>query len=403
MKKLSFLMFALAATMMMFAQEATAYKVTWVTNGVELPAKPTSNQNLWEAFMPAYNAYYAAHVDKWTNRGNQPIDKVSTFAAAKMEQFMTDENSDWKWLGDYVLSIATAAGKTLSGEGAWRWGVHAFFNAAAGANGAAGIDYTEAGKYENWIGVWKAANLLPETMSSIEAMPVLEKPEYDFLGWFDNEACTGTPVTKVTKECTLYAGWVLAVYHVDFVAPYASPNTFFIDDVYELAYAFQEDFNTANNSKKEWAKIEDGQVSFKYNGKWYLPDSVIGKDPADPGFIFPDTYTTTGVLSTLLTAEGSRWAWLKDAIHARRAQAGMTAEGLADALYRKEVGAMFLQSPSSTTKWQTSVSWEGFTAVNPSQETDVCHFVVLEGDCKNIAPTSLRYKASASPSAVIPA
>ena len=40
----------------------------------------------------------------------------------------------------------------------------------------------------------------------------------------------------------------------------------------------------------------------------------------------------------------------------------MTAEGLADALYRKEVGAMFLQSPSSTTKWQTSVSWEGFTA-----------------------------------------
>ena len=361
MKKLSFLMFALAATMVMFAQGATAYKVTWVTNGVELPTKPTSNEELWKAFMPAYNAYYGL------SRGEQPITAAATFADKKMQEFMTDEKSDWKWLGDYILGVVEASGfngGALTSEVLWRFNVQAFFNCkvAASSTWNGNPDFTEAGKYENWIGAWKAANLLPETMTVEDPMPVLEKPEYTFLGWYDNEAFTGDIVTKVTKECTLYAGWERAVYNVEFVAPYASPNTFFIDDVYELAYAFQEDFNAANNSKKEWAKIEDGQVSFKYNGKWYLPDSVIGKDPADPGFIFPDTYTATGVLSTLLTAEGSRWAWLKDAIHARRAQAGMTAEGLADALYRKEVGAMFLQSPSSTTKWQTSVSWEGFTA-----------------------------------------
>ena len=341
--------------------EVVAYKVTWVTNGVEMPVAPTSNEELWKAFMPAYNAYYGL------SRGEQPITAVATFANSKMQEFMTDEKSDWKWLGDYILGVVEASGfngGALTSEVLWRFNVQAFFNCkeAASSTYNGNPDFTEAGKYENWIGAWKAANLLPETMTIEDPMPVLEKPEYTFLGWYDNEACTGDIVTKVTKECTLYAGWERAVYNVEFVAPYASPNTFFIDDVYELAYAFQEDFNAANNSKKEWAKIEDGQVSFKYDGKWYLPDSVIGKDPADPGFIFPDTYTATGVLSTLLTAEGSRWAWLKDAIHARRAQAGMTVEGLADALYRKEVGAMFLQSPSSTTKWQTSVSWEGFTA-----------------------------------------
>ena len=335
--------------------EAVAYKVTWVTNGVEMPVAPTSNEELWKAFMPAYNAYYGL------SRADQPIDKVSTFAPAKMEQFMTDENSDWKWLGDYVLSIATAAGKTLSGEGAWRWGVHAFFNAAEGANGAAGIDYTEAGKYENWIGAWKAANLLPETMTIEDPMPVLEKPEYTFLGWYDNEACTGDIVTKVTKDCTLYAGWERAVYNVDFVAPYAYPNNMYVDDVYELAYALQEDYNAAYNSSKAWAKMEKGQVYYNINGEWKLPKDAQGQDPTVTGFIQNVSYNTTDNFKNLLEAEGSKWAWMKTAIEAQRVKSEI-ADALDEGTYRKEVGAIFLQSPKSSTAWKNSASWEGFNA-----------------------------------------
>ena len=116
-----------------------------------------TNAELWEMFKPYYNEYYGL------SRADQPIDKVSTFAAAKMQEIMTDETSDYKWLGDYVLEVAAGQGLTLptdmaaANEGAWRWAVHAFFNATTGANGAAGTDFTEAGKPENWGPYYLAA------------------------------------------------------------------------------------------------------------------------------------------------------------------------------------------------------------------------------------------------------
>ena len=116
-----------------------------------------TNEELWEAFKPYYNEYYGL------TRADQPIDKVSTFAAAKMQEIMTDEASEYKWLGDYVLAVAAGQGVTLptdmeaANEGAWRWAVHAFFNATVGQHGAAGTDFTEAGKPENWGPYYLAA------------------------------------------------------------------------------------------------------------------------------------------------------------------------------------------------------------------------------------------------------
>ena len=134
------------------------YDATPVEEG---PTVPT-NAELWEMFKPYYNEYYGLA------RADQPIDKVSTFAAAKMQEIMTDETSDYKWLGDYVLDVAAGQGLTLptdmaaANEGAWRWAVHAFFNATTGANGAAGTDFTEAGKPENWGPYYLAAQEKPE-------------------------------------------------------------------------------------------------------------------------------------------------------------------------------------------------------------------------------------------------
>ena len=340
--------------------EAVAYKVTWVTNGVEMPVAPTSNEELWKAFMPAYNAYYGL------SRAEQPITAVATFANAKMQEFMTDEKSDWKWLGDYILGVVEASGfngGALTSEVLWRFNVQAFFNCkeAASSTWNGNPDFTEAGKYENWIGAWKAANLLPETMTIEDPMPVLEKPEYTFLGWYDNEACTGDIVTKVTKECTLYAGWERAVYNVDFVAPYAYPNNMYVDDVYELAYALQEDYNAAYNSSKAWAKMEKGQVYYNINGEWKLPKDAQGQDPTVTGFIQNVSYNTTDNFKNLLEAEGSKWAWMKTAIEAQRVKSEI-ADALDEGTYRKEVGAIFLQSPKSSTAWKNSASWEGFNA-----------------------------------------
>ena len=135
-----------------------------------------TNEELWEMFKPYYNTYYGLA------RADQPIDKVSTFAAAKMQEIMTDAKSDYKWLGDYVLGVAAGQGVNLPtdmaavNEGAWRWAVHAFFNATTGANGAAGTDFTEAGKPEAWGPYYLAAQEGEEEVpTSLENVAVTVK------------------------------------------------------------------------------------------------------------------------------------------------------------------------------------------------------------------------------------
>ena len=187
--------------------------ITYELNGGELPAVvvPT-NAELWEAFKPYYNTYYGLA------RADQPIDKVSTFASAKMQEIMTDEASEYKWLGDYVQSVATAAGVPLStdmasaNEGGWRWAVHAFFNAAAGQYGAAGIDFTEAGKPEVWGAAYEAEYgvVLPtEPVAEDYVLPTPTKEGYTFVGWYDNAEGTGEAYKVIPAGWagTLYAIW----------------------------------------------------------------------------------------------------------------------------------------------------------------------------------------------------
>ncbi len=252
MKKIFSFFVAVMATMMLFAQDS--FKVTWVTNGVEMPATPTSNEDLWKAFMPAYNAFYGL------SRAEQPITAVTTFAPAKMQEFVTDENSDWKWLGDYILAVVKTANFNngdLTSEVLWRFNVQAFFNCkeAVSSTWNGHPDFTEAGKFDSWIDTWKKANLLPETMTAEDAMPTLKKPEYIFIGWFDNEACTGSPVQKVTKDITLYAKWERAVYNVSFVAPFAYPNPLFSSDKDMMYAELNADYNTFYNQTSDWGVL----------------------------------------------------------------------------------------------------------------------------------------------------
>ena len=187
--------------------------ITWELNGGEFPTvEVPTNAELWEIFKPYYNEYYNLA------RADQPIDKVSTFAAAKMQEIMTDAASEYKWLGDYVLNIAAGQGVNLptdmaaANEGAWRWAVHAFFNATTGANGAAGTDFTEAGKPENWGPAYQAAKgavVLPtEPVEADYTLPTPTKTGYDFVGWYDNAEGTGEAMT------VLPAGWVGTLYAI---------------------------------------------------------------------------------------------------------------------------------------------------------------------------------------------
>ncbi len=186
--------------------------IEYVLNGGELPLVGPTNAELWEAFKPYYNEYYGLA------RADQPIDKVSTFAAAKMQEIMTDEASEYKWLGDYVLEIAASQGLTLptdmasANEGAWRWAVHAFFNANEGQYGATGADFTEAGKPENWVNVYPDAQevVLPtEPVTEDYVLPTPVKEGCKFVGWYDNAEGTGEAYTVIPAGWagTLYAIW----------------------------------------------------------------------------------------------------------------------------------------------------------------------------------------------------
>ena len=178
-----------------------------------------TNAELWEAFKPYYNTYYGL------TRADQPIDKVSTFASAKMQEIMTDAASEYKWLGDYILGVAAGQGVNLptdmaaANEGAWRWAVHAFFNATTGANGAAGTDFTEAGKPENWGPYYLAAQegTTPEPEPVMETVYFVNAANWTTVNVYawTTDPNASWPGVAATKEAEQIAGYDVYSYTVE--------------------------------------------------------------------------------------------------------------------------------------------------------------------------------------------
>ena len=184
------------------------YIITWVLNGGKvLGGDVPSNADLWETFKPYYNTYYSL------NRADQTIENVATFANAKMQDIMTNSKSEYKWLGDYIISVAGA----LDGESAWRWHVHAFFNCndgtVKGNQLVATADFSQAGKPEAWEDAYRMAygltGDLPTKVTETFVLPIPVKDGYVFVGWFDNPEGTGTAITSIPAGWygTLYAIW----------------------------------------------------------------------------------------------------------------------------------------------------------------------------------------------------
>ena len=184
--------------------------IIWELNGGIVPGGTVpTNAELWAAFMPYYNTYYGL------SRAQQDITAVATFASAKMQDIMTNSKSEYKWLGDYILSVAGS----ISDESAWRWNVHAFFNCnngqIAGNQKAAAADFSTAGKPSAWGKAYQVAHgtsaELPTEVTSTYTLPTPIKEGYKFLGWFDNAAGTGTAKTTIPAgyKGTLYAIWTM--------------------------------------------------------------------------------------------------------------------------------------------------------------------------------------------------
>lgn len=182
--------------------------IKWVLNGGIIPGGDVpSNADLWEAFKPYYNTYYGL------SRADQTIENVATFANAYMQDIMTNTKSEYKWLGDYILSVVGS----LDGESAWRWHVHAFFNCndgtVAGNQKVATADFSQAGKPEAWGEAYQIAMgtsaTLPSSVKETYTLPTPKKDGDVFVGWYDNPKGEGTKMTTIPAgyKGTIYAIW----------------------------------------------------------------------------------------------------------------------------------------------------------------------------------------------------
>ena len=122
------------------------------TGGGTTDGTVPTNAELWEAFKPYYNTYYGL------NRADQPIENVATFAPTYMQDIMTNASSAYKWLGDYILTVAQAQGYALDSEALWRWHVDSFFNCRQRTSWPKTADFSSAGQPSAWGSAYLAAN-----------------------------------------------------------------------------------------------------------------------------------------------------------------------------------------------------------------------------------------------------
>ena len=196
-------------------------KVTWVLNGgkvYEERAAVPSNEELMETFKADYNTYFGQSIA--TTREFSNFLYYGNSIGCDVSKMMTDSKSGWKWLGDYINTVSSAAGVTMSAEVNWRYSLNAFFT--CGAAGNYNADFTTAGQPTKWASAYQTAHgntsggatewveiTLPTRFSSTYTIPTPVKEGYDFVGWYDNANGTGSALKTLPAyyDGTVYAIW----------------------------------------------------------------------------------------------------------------------------------------------------------------------------------------------------
>ena len=179
--------------------------IVWELDGGSVPGGTVpTNEELWNTFKPYFNTYYG------TNRSDQPITAVSTFLTKACE-IMTNDKSEYKWLGDYIIEVSAKESMTISSEVQWRYSLTAFFQCQAA--GSYNADFFAAGKPEAWGKAYQKVYgeeiILPRYIAEEYTIPTPLKDGATFLGWYDNNEGTGTALTvlPVGWKGTVYAIW----------------------------------------------------------------------------------------------------------------------------------------------------------------------------------------------------
>ena len=190
--------------------------ITWELNGGEFPAVvvPT-NEELAMAFKQEYAEYFAIEglTDTDMNREVGNFIYVTNSKGGDAVKFIT-ENATWKWLHDYILTVAGNIPEGTNVGYYWRANIDGFFHCknAVAVGGVASADFTEAGKPEAWGAAYEAEYgvVLPtEPVAEDYVLPTPVKEGYTFVGWYDNADGEGEAMTVIPAGWagTLYAIW----------------------------------------------------------------------------------------------------------------------------------------------------------------------------------------------------
>ena len=202
----------ISGTLSVEEPEVIAYEL----NGGEFPAVvvPT-NEELALAFKQDYAEYFAIEglTDTDMKREVGNFIYVTNSKGGDAVKFIT-ENANWKWLHDYILTVAGNIPEGTNVGFYWRANLDGFFHCknAVAVGGVASADYTEAGKPEAWGAAYQAANELVLPTEPVDApytLPTPVKEGYKFVGWYDNAEGTGEAYTVIPAgwSGTLYAIW----------------------------------------------------------------------------------------------------------------------------------------------------------------------------------------------------
>lgn len=279
--------------------------IVWKLNGGKvLGGDVPSNADLWETFKPYYNSYYGL------NRADQTIENVATFANAQMQDIMTNSKSEYKWLGDYILSVAGA----LDGESAWRWHVHAFFNCndgtVQGNQLVATADFSQAGKPEAWGDAYREAYgisaKLPSSVDATYTLPTPVKDGDEFVGWYEDPKGEGAKITSIPAgyKGTIYAIW-------------KNSNPDSDEAIYTITWVLNGGKvlgGKVPSNEELWIEFMDGFNAY-YTG--YSNESGTFKTRTSRPIteVLEFTWTNIGALGLdFMTNSKSPWKWLGDYI-----------------------------------------------------------------------------------------
>ena len=194
---------------------------------IVLPDPPT-NDELLANFKDSYNTYFnvtvstSREIGTFLYAGYAKLDGISK--SCNITDMMTDPASGWKWLGDYIISIAGTPSSAT--ENWWRANVTAFFTTsqATTVGTTTSANFSTAGQQSAWGPAWQEAHkttadpetsgyTLPDFIDELFTLPtassnprIYHPSGYTFLGWKNSNGADVTTLS-VGYQGTVYAQW----------------------------------------------------------------------------------------------------------------------------------------------------------------------------------------------------